>query len=246
MSSLILPSALDPKTEAFPTLTPAQIDRIRPLGAVRSVKSGEVLFDPSGLTIPFYVVLSGELAILQTSLDGERTLVTHGAGQFSGEISMISGQRSLVRGLVTEPGDFLELDNDAMRTLVARDAELSEILLRAFILRRLALIRESYSNLAVMGSRHSAQTLQLREFLTRNAHPYTYVDLDTDASSQELLDRFRVKASEVPVVICNGGIVLRNPSIPTLAKCLGLNTTIDAKHIRDLVIGWTGRIQFQN
>src|SRR3954471_24247206 len=125
MSSAIVPSALDPKTQAFPTLNPAQIDRIRPLGRVRTVRSGEVLFDPSFDTIPFYVVLSGQLKIVQSSLDGERTLVTHEAGQFSGEISMISGQRSLVRGLVLEPGEFLELDNDAMRTLVARGAELS-------------------------------------------------------------------------------------------------------------------------
>jgi thioredoxin reductase (NADPH) len=153
---------------------------------------------------------------------------------------MISGQRSLVRGLVSEPGDFLELDNDAMRILVARDAELSEILLRAFILRRLALINRGYGNLTVMGSRHSAQTLQLREFLSRNAHPYTYIDLDTDASSQELLDRFDVKLSEVPIVICNGGIVMRSTSIQKLAKCLGLNSTIDATHVRDLVIVGAG------
>ncbi|MFL6447052.1 MAG: FAD-dependent oxidoreductase [Bryobacteraceae bacterium] len=240
MSSATLPSALDPQTQAFPTLTPAQIDRIRPLGRVRTVESGEVLFEPSGETIPFYVVLSGELKIVQPSLDGERAIVTHGAGEFSGEISMISGQRSLVRGLVSAPGDFLELDNDAMRTVVARDAELSEILLRAFILRRLALIKEGYGNLVVLGSRHSAQTLELREFLSRNAHPYTYIDLDTDANSQALLDRFEVKPSEVPVVICNGGMVLRSPSIQKLAQCLRLNTTIDATHIRDLVIVGAG------
>ena len=240
MSSALIPSALDPKTQAFPTLSPAQIDRIRPLGRVRTVQRGEVLFDPICDTIPFYVVLSGQLKIVQSSLDGERTLVTHGAGQFSGEISMISGQRSLARGLVAEPGEFLELDNDAMRALVARDAELSEILLRAFILRRLELIKRGFGNLVLMGSRHSAQTHQLREFLSRNGHPYTYIDLDTDASAQQTLDRFDVKASEVPVIICNGGNLLRNPSIQTLARCLGLNSTIDAKHVRDLVIVGAG------
>ncbi len=240
MSSAILPSALDPNTQVFPTLTPAQIDRIRPLGRVRAVQSGEVLFEAGGQTVPFYVLLSGELTILQSSLDGERTIVTHGPSHFSGEISLISGQRSLVRGVVTQPGDFLELDNDSMRVLVARDAELSEILLRAFILRRLALIKQGYGNLVLMGSRHSAQTFQLREFLSRNAHPHTYIDLDTDESAQAILDRFSVKASEVPVIICNAGNVLRNPSVQSLAKCLGLNSTIDAKHIRDLVIVGAG------
>jgi thioredoxin reductase (NADPH) len=240
MSSPILPSALDPNTQAFPILTPAQIDRIRPLGKVRSVQSGEVVFEPGRETTPFYVLLSGELTIVQSSLEGERVIVKHGPGEFSGEISLISGQRSLVRGVVTQAGDFLELDNDAMRVLVARDAELSEILLRAFILRRLALIKHGYGNLVLMGSRHSAQTLQLREFLTRNAHPHTYIDLDTDANAQAILDRFNVKASEIPVIISNSGDVLRNPSVQGLAKCLGLSSTIDATHIRDLVIVGAG------
>jgi thioredoxin reductase (NADPH) len=145
-----------------------------------------------------------------------------------------------VRGVVTQPGEFLELDNDAMRVLVARDAELSEILLRAFILRRLALIKHGYGDLVLMGSRHSAQTLQLREFLSRNGHPHTYIDLDTDANAQAILDRFNVKASEIPVIISNAGDVLRNPSLQGLAKCLGLSSAIDAKHVRDLVIVGAG------
>lgn len=240
MSSPLVPSALDASTQAFPFLTPVQIDRIRSLGRVRHVKRAEVLFEPNAQGIPFFVILSGELRIVQQGLEGERTIVTHVPGHFSGEISMISGQRSLVRGVVEEPGEFLELDNDSMRALVARDAELSEILLRAFILRRLELIKRGYGNLVVMGSRHSAPTLQLREFLSRNAHPYTYIDLDTDASSQELLDRFDVKPREVPVVICNGTTVLRSPSIQGLARCLGLNSVVDSGHIRDLVIVGAG------
>ena len=96
--------------------------------------------------------------------------------------------------------------------------------MRAFILRRLALISHGYGNVILMGSRHCANTLRIREFLGRNAHPYTYIDLDTDKTSQELLDRFEVKTEEVPVVVCNGQTVLRNPSIQQLADCLGLNT----------------------
>jgi thioredoxin reductase (NADPH) len=91
-----------------------------------------------------------------------------------------------------------------------------------------------------MGSRHSAQTLQLREFLSRNGHPYTYVDLDADSASQELLDRFHVKAAEVPIVICNGRSVLRNPSIPELAGCLGFNNTVDRTQVRDVIIVGAG------
>src|SRR5713226_2175724 len=205
-------SAPDARTQAFPVLTPAQIDRIRPLGHPRNVQRGEILFEPNDTAVPFFVLLSGSMEIVQPSLDGERPIAMHEAGEFTGEITMISGQRCLVRGRVTEPGEFLEVSGDALRSLVGKDAELSEILLRAFILRRLELIRQGYGNIILMGSRHSSQTLQLREFLSRNGQPYTYVDLDTDRTSQELLDRFDVKASEVPVVICNGRNVLRRPS----------------------------------
>jgi thioredoxin reductase (NADPH) len=112
--------------------------------------------------------------------------------------------------------------------------------MRAFILRRLALITRGQGNVIVMGSRHCANTLRIREFLGRNAHPYTYVDLDTDKTSQELLDRFEVKTGDVPVVICNGSTVLRNPSTQQLADCLGFNASIDQSHMRDLIIVGAG------
>jgi thioredoxin reductase (NADPH) len=231
-----MPSALDRLTQAFPVLTDGQIDRIRPFGRVRQVKKGEILFEPGDMGIPFFVVLTGKMEIVQPDLHGERAVAKHDPGEFTGEITMISGQRCLVRGRVTEPGEFIEVAGEALRTLVARDAELSEIFMRAFILRRLALIERGYGNVALMGSRHSAQTLALREFLSRNGHPYCYIDLDTDQISQELLDRFHVQASEVPIVICHGRTVLRSPSIQELANCLGFNSSIDSTHVRDVII----------
>jgi thioredoxin reductase (NADPH) len=233
-------SALDAATQAFPVLTPAQIDRIRPSGRVRSVDRGEILFQPNDTDVPFFVMLSGAMEIVQPTLDGERPIAAHGPGGFTGELTMISGQGALVRGRVTEPGEFLELTGEALRLLVAKDAELSEILMRAFILRRLALISRGYGNVILMGSRHSAQTLHLREFLSRNGHPYTYIDLDTDRTSQALLDRFAVTAAEVPVVICNGRDVLRSPSIQRLANCLGFNDGIDGTHVRDVIVVGAG------
>ena len=127
------PSTLDARTQAFPALTSAQIDRIRPLGHSRRVRRGEILFEPGDTKVPFFVLLSGCMEIVQPSLEGERPVATHGAGEFTGEITMISGQRCLVRGRVTEEGEFLEVSGDGLRLLVARDAELSEILMRAFI-----------------------------------------------------------------------------------------------------------------
>jgi len=235
------PSALDARTQTFPFLTAAQIDRIRPSGHVRQVERGEILFQPGQTDVSFFVLLSGGMEIVQTDLDGgERIVVQHAPSQFTGEMTMISGQRCLVLGRVSEPGEFIELSAEALRTLVARDAELSEILLRAFILRRLALVNMGFGNLVLLGSHHSAGTLNLREFLSRNGHPYTYVDLDDDRDAQTLLDRFNVKASEVPVVICNTRGVMRNPSIQYLASCLGFNAGIDKSELRDLIIVGAG------
>jgi thioredoxin reductase (NADPH) len=240
MSSLPALSALDAATQIFPRLTPAQINRIRSYGELRKVDRGEVLFQPGDLAVPFFVLLSGKLEIIQPGLAGERLITTHGPGAFTGEVSMISGQRCLVLGRVSEAGEFLEISADGLRNLVARDAELSEVIMRAFILRRLALITNNLGNVILMGSRHCADTLRLREFMSRNGHPYTYVDLDTDKMSQNLLDRFEVKVEEVPVVICDGRTVLRNPSTQELADCLGLNVSIDNSHVRDLIIVGAG------
>jgi thioredoxin reductase (NADPH) len=240
MSSQLTPLVADIRGETFPTLTAEQIDRIRPLSKVRKVKAGEILFEPGDSDVPFFVLLSGSLEIVQPGMQGERLIVTHEAGSFTGEITMISGRLSLMRGRVTLPGEFLEMNNHEFRTLVARDAELSEIFMRAFILRRVELINRGIDNVILLGSRHSAQTLRLREFLTRNGHPHTYVDLDTDTTYQDLLDHFQVTLEEVPVVICNNRTVLRSPSIQELAKCLGLNAHITASEVKDLVIVGAG------
>ena len=240
MSSSPIPSALDGRTQAFPILTVAQISRVRSASKLRQVKKDEILFDVGDRNVPFFVLLSGSMEIVQPDLKGEATVATHGPGEFTGEMTMMSGRHSLVRGRVTVPGEFLELSGDGLRSLVAKDAELSEVFMRAFILRRLQLVSRGQGNVILMGSRHSANTLRLREFLTRNEHPYTYVDLDRDRTSQELLDRFEVKLEEIPVVVCNARSVLRNPSMSELADCLGLNSAIDELQVRDLIIVGAG------
>ncbi len=234
-----MPSGLDYKAQMFPTLTAAQIDRVRPWAKLRPVKEGEVLFQPGDEQVPFFVLLSGSLEIVQPSLGGQ-VIVTHQPGSFAGEITTMSGQRAFVLGRVASTGEFLEVRHEDFRTLIARDAELSEVFLRAFILRRVALISGGLGNVILLGSRHSAATLRLREFLGRNGYPYVYRDLETDTSSQEMLDRFNVTADEIPVAICNGASILKNPSIQQLANCLGLNANVDQTSIRDLIIVGAG------
>jgi thioredoxin reductase (NADPH) len=176
------------------------------------------------------------MEVVQPGLSGEHLITTHGPGHFTGEVNMISGQRCMVLGRVSEPGEFLEMDVPGLRALIGRDAELSEILMRAFILRRIALVTKHLGNVIVLGSRHSAGTLRIREFLGRNAYPHTYVDLDTDRTSQELLDRFHVTLDQIPVVICDGKTVMRNPSTQDLAACLGMNADVNCAQVHDVVI----------
>ncbi len=240
MSSTTLPISTEPGTEAFPLLTTMQIERLRPSATVRPVQPGNILFEPGDSNVPFFVLLSGGMEIVQPCPNGERVLVKHVPGSITGEFSMITGQRCLLLGRVTEAGEFLQISADSMRSLVAKDAELSEIFMRAFILRRVALIAAGAGNVILLGSQHSPGTLALREFLGRNGHPYVYIDLDTDERSQSLLDHFSVKPEEVPVVICNGHSVLRNPSIAKLADCLGLNASIDESQLRDLIVVGAG------
>jgi len=230
----------DRQAEAFPVLTPAQIDRIRPYGTERTVRAREILFEAGDLGIPCFIVLSGKLDAVITRLSGEHVFATHGPGNFSGDMVLISGAGSMARGRVAEPGEFIEVTANALRSLIAKDAELSDIFMRAFIHRRLALIAGDLGNVVILGSRHSANTLRLREFLIRNGQPLAYVDLDSDTAAQELLDRFNVKIEEIPVVICSGKAVQRNPTTQQLAQCLGLSGRVDEAHILDVAIVGAG------
>jgi thioredoxin reductase (NADPH) len=220
----------------FPKLSPAQIDRIAAHGHIRSVHSGEVLIEQGDTSVPFFVVITGEVEIVRPFGAHETLVTVHGSGQFTGEINMLSGRRSLVRARATKPGKVIELDHQQMLGLVQTDAELSDILMRAFILRRVELIAAGVGDIVLVGSTHSAGTLRIKEFLMRNGHPYSYIDLERDPDVQNLLDSFQISAGEIPVLICRGQLALRNPSNQEIADCLGFNESIDQIHVHDLVV----------
>jgi thioredoxin reductase (NADPH) len=231
---------LNRRDQMFPRLTPAQIDRIAHLGERRRVKAGEVLFELGEQNIRFFVVREGAIEIVRP-VDGREELITvHGPGEFTGEINMLSARRALVRGRAQGDGVVVAVDREHLRGLVQHDFELSEILMRAFILRRVGLIAHGESGLVLIGSRHSASTLRIREFLTRNGQPFTYQEVESDPGVQALLDRFHVGVADVPVVVCEGGTVLRNPSLEDLASGLGLSPALDTQAIRDVVIVGAG------
>jgi thioredoxin reductase (NADPH) len=220
----------------FPTLTPEQIRRIVPHGHMRTMKPGEVLIEQGDRNVPFFVVVSGEVEIVRPSAGVETLITVHGPGQFSGEVNMLSGHRALFRAGATKQGELIELDRQHMLALLQTDTELGEILMRAFILRRVELVAAGVGDVVLIGSVHSAGTLRVKEFLMRNGHPYSYIDLERDPDVQNLLDGFHTDASEIPVMICRGEIVLRNPTNQQVADCLGFTETVDQAQVRDLVI----------
>jgi thioredoxin reductase (NADPH) len=220
----------------FPKLTAEQISRISAHGRMRSVQPGEVLIEQGDTSVPFFVVITGEIEIVRPSGAAETLVTIHSSGEFTGEVNMLSGRRSFFRVRATNQGKVIELDRTHMMALVQTDAELGEILMRAFILRRVELVTAGVGDVVLIGSTYSADTLRIKEFLMRNGHPYSYIDLERDPDVQNMLDSFQISASEIPVLICRGEIVLRNPSKQQIADCLGFNESIDQSQVRDLVV----------
>ncbi|HEY7220478.1 MAG TPA: FAD-dependent oxidoreductase [Candidatus Binatia bacterium] len=235
--ALTLPSGIE---RMFPTLTRAQVARIGAHGRVRSIQEGEVLVEPGQQIVPFFVVTAGQIEIVRPSGTTETLVAVYGPAQFTGEVNMLSGRPAMLRVRVRESGEVLELDREHLVTLVQTDNELSEVIMRAFILRRVELIAHGLGDVVVVGSNHCAGTLRVKEFLTRNGHPYSYIDLDRDVDVQDLLDRFQISAADVPVVICRGEVVLRNPTNQQIARCLGFDEAIDQTRIHDVVIVGAG------
>jgi thioredoxin reductase (NADPH) len=234
------PSSASLEALMFPTLTPAQIDRIEAHGRVRAVARGEILIEAGDPVVPFFAVKSGEVEIIRPSSLGDTLVVIHRPGKFTGEINVIVGRRSLTRARVSEPGELVELTRDQLLALVQTDAEIGEIVMRAYIYRRVELAAQGIGDVVLIGSVHSPATLRIKEFLSRNGHPFRYIDLDRDADVQVLLDRFHVATNDIPVLIGSGDVVLKNPANQEIADCLGFNESIDPTHVRDVVVVGAG------
>ncbi len=224
----------------FPELTAPQLARIAAHGRRRTIVAGEILLEPGASRVSFFVVVSGELQTVRPADPVETLIVTLRPGQFSGEANLITGRPPLVRTRASQDGEVIEVEREALVALIQTDAELSDIFMRAFILRRVELIAHGYGDVVLIGSTHCAGTLRVKDFLTRNGHPHVFLDLDRETDAQELLDRFHVSLADVPVLICRGETVLRNPTNQRIAACLGFNDGIEQTHVRDVIIVGAG------
>jgi thioredoxin reductase (NADPH) len=221
--------------QMFPKLTPAQLSRLDSYGQRMRTLDAQVLIESGERYARIVAVISGSIDVVMPGISGETPITQLTEGDFTGEMSALRGSSSYVRIRVHEPGEVISIPVDNLRRLVQTDAELSEIFMRAYILRRMGLRESQHGDVVLIGSRESPHSLRVRQFLERNAVPYTSLDAGSDGDAVALLEQFQVDTSELPIVLCRDKI-LRNPGNEEIAECLGMNPQIDESVVRDLVV----------
>jgi thioredoxin reductase (NADPH) len=220
----------DLQSVAFPTLDEDQIARLaRCAGAVpRRFRDGDILFKVGARDFKFFVVKSGAVEILDQSGDTPKTLAIHRPGAFTGDVSHLTGNPAVVTAVARGETDVLEIATEALREILNRCLELSDIVLQAFIARR-QLIRKpgNFTGLRVIGSRYSKETFQIRDFLAKNRVPFTWLDLETDPEVNQLLKQFGVTEADTPIVVCGRMLLLRNPTTRALADAIGIRQPLE-------------------
>src|SRR5580700_12112935 len=227
--------------QMFPTLSPAQLDRLGRLGERKTYAKGNAIVRIGDAGHGLIVILAGQVDVTQTDELGHRTLiVTHGPGAFMGELAQLSGRPSLVDAVAVTGVDAVVIPPDGLRDVLVAEAELGEVIMRALILRRMGLIETAASGLVIIGPAGHADVLRLEDFLRRAGQPYRRLESDADPEAQTLLDRFHIARDDVPIVLCPSGQLLRNPTESALASCLGLTRPLDETKLWDVAIVGAG------
>jgi thioredoxin reductase (NADPH) len=230
-------SVLDTRRDQmFPVLTPAEIERLKRFGEVRAFADGELLARAGEPGIGFALVLRGEVAITWRNDGDDTPIVTHGPGSFMGELAQLSGRPSLVDAHAVGDGELLAVGPERLRALLVAEADLGERIMRALILRRVGLIETGAGGPVIVGHADNGDVLRLEGFLTRNGHPHLRLDPDSDPCALTLIEQFEVEDDQLPIVLCPGGQLLRNPSESALARCIGLVEAIDPDRLYDVAI----------
>jgi thioredoxin reductase (NADPH) len=229
------------RDQMFPKLEPAEIERVRRFGEVRSYATGEALAKVGERGLGLSIVLAGKIDITQHDESDRRTLiVTHGPGEFMGELAQLGGRPVLVDAYAREPVEALIIAPDRLRALLVAEAELGERIMRALILRRVGLLETGAGGPVIIGRADNGDVLRLRGFLRRNGHPHQQLDPEADPEAKALVERFHVDPGQLPIVLCPGGQLLRNPGENELARCIGLVGPIDPNRIYDVVVVGAG------
>ena len=225
---------------AFPRLSQKQIEALRRWAQLRSLAAGDVLFKEGDRGFSFFVVLEGAVEIVEQSRGTPHQVTVHEPGEFTGDVDMLSGRSALVTARATAPGQVLELTAAALRQAVDALPEIGEIVLKAFLTRRTLLLSDGFEGIKIVGSRFSPDAHRLRDFATRNAIPFTWIDLESDEEAETLLRQFGVPPSATPLVIGREGRYLTNPTVAELGHCAGLEAAIDPSELHDLIVVGAG------
>lgn len=224
---------------AYPRLDEWQIAELSRYGERRSVSPGDILHREGEQAREFVVILRGKVAVVETYGREQRTIAVHGPGRFLGELGLLTGQAGFVTAVVREPGQVLAVPADEVRTLVAGDPSLGDLILRAYLTRRTLLIGLD-AGFRIIGSRYSPDARRLREFAARNRIPHRWIDLEEDEAADALLRELRISPHDTPVVIWRGDQVLRNPTTAELAKTIGLPAPVPGDTVYDLIVVGAG------
>jgi thioredoxin reductase (NADPH) len=227
--------------QLFPILEPAEIERVRRFGAVRSYRAGDALAKVGEVGPGLTIILAGQVDITQRDQSGRRTpIVSYGPGAFMGELAQLSGRPALVDGHAQGPVEALIIPPEQLRALLIAEAELGERIMRALILRRVAILEMGAGGPVIVGRAENGDVLRLQGFLRRNGHPYQRLDPEADADAKALIERFHVDPGELPIVLCPDGQLLRNPSEIELARCIKLVGPIDPNRVYDVAVVGAG------
>ena len=228
------------RAQMFPALTSEQLARVARHGQEVVFDDGAIVFERGEVDRPFYVVLEGELEIVHPQAGVEEPVTVHHAREFTGELSMLSGRPGLVRARARGKVRAIQIAHDRFLALLQTDSDLSDVVMRAFILRRMGLLSGGHGDVTVVGSSHSAATERVQDFLLRNGHPYRYLDVERDPDVGTFLGHVQVTPDDLPILVCDTGPILRNPTNAQIADCLGFNASLDPGAVHDVVICGAG------
>jgi thioredoxin reductase (NADPH) len=227
--------------QKFPVLESADIERVRRFGKVRFYRAGEALVQVGKVGPGLTIILTGRVDITQHHESGHRRhIVTHGPGSFMGELAQLAGRPALVDAHAQDEVEALIIPPERLRALLIGEAELGERVMRALILRRVGLLETGAGGPVIVGLPQNGDVLRLEGFLRRNGHPYQRLNPETDADAKALIERFHVDTGQLPIVLCPGGQLLRNPTEPELARCIGLLGPIDPNRLYDVIVVGAG------
>ena len=242
MTSTPTPSILDTRRDQmFPTLEALEIERVRRFGKMRVFAPTEPLAEVGKVSAGLSIILSGEVDVTRQDSSGQYAPIgTYRPGAFLGELAQLAGRPALVNATARGPVEALIIPPDQLRALLIAEAELGERIMRALILRRIGLMETGAGGPVIVGRADNGDVLRLQGFLRSNAHPYLRLDPEADPEAKALIERFHVDPGQLPIVLCPGGQLLRNPSERDLARCIGLVRPIDPKRVYDVAVVGAG------